>query len=274
MFNKRCAAVMCAAAITMMGGSPAAFADDRVATGANSQCAPVNDIDFSKLSNLQVRKTAPNKFDAVEPGQLPFGPVSGMVFRLQRVNADFSTVEARKKASQLTVEEAKALGLGEAVEAETNSSGIAFFKGLKPGIYLLTETVPEDGKYNYRQSRPMLVMLPLVGDPKSCEFTYDSVIVTKPEPQTPPPTIPPTVPPTTPPTKPPTVPPGTPTPSTTPTTPVPPGEEVPPSKRIWLPETGASVLGILALGLVLIGVGVTVLRKPNRAQQDTESQRS
>lgn len=270
MHKKRRALVMCATALMMMSGSPAVFADQRVATGANSQCAPVEEIDFSRLSSLEVRKTAPNKFDAVEPGELPYGPIEGMVFRLQRVKTEFSTAGAREKASQLTVDEAIALGLEEAIEAQTDSNGVAYFKGLPPGIYLLTETVPDDGKYNYRQSRPMLIMLPLVGDPKTCEFTYDSVIVTKAETPTPPTTVPPS----TPPTIPPIVPPEVPTPSTPNPPPTKPGKEVPPPDRIWLPKTGASVFAILGFGALFILVGAAVLRQSQRKNHPKDSQRS
>lgn len=279
---KQIATSMCLVGLLAAAMPNVAFADSKVVTGAGPNCAPTGNIDMSMRSTLQIRKTPPNAYDEVPAGQMPYGPVDGMQFRLQKVNIDFSTVEARQKAMDMTVDQARDAGLSGTRTQLTNASGVAEFTGLEPGLYLLDEQVPDDGQFDYRPSRPMLVMMPLIGDPVSCAFSYDSVVITKPDRSTPPPTTPPSTTPQVPPTTPPGTTPGTtpvtspPSPGTTTTPVAPPGEGVPPQERpgdspdparSGLAETGASVLGFIIAGVVLIIAGSALFSRRVRTDR-------
>ena len=147
----------------------------------------------------------------------------------------------------------------------------------------MEESAP-DSEHDYRLSEPRLIILPL-GNPTGTEFEYDSVAIMKGRPSTPP-TPPTTVPPTEP---------GTPGEKTTPKRP--PRETTPPGERTTHPDrpgstaerdvevlgqeppeggsgtgsrshnsgvlasTGASVLGLIGFGAVLIIAGLWLSRR-------------
>ena len=182
---KRARAFVCglsAALMCMSTGAPPSAADERVVTGGTN--CELADPASASATSLTVRKMEPNPYDEVPSGELPYGTVEGMRFTLDKVNVPYATREDAQGAAQMSLGEAEQRGFGVSYTAETNSSGEARFEGVSPGLYRLRETVPVDGKYNYRQSGDMLLLLPLVSG-RGCTVQYDSVLVAKPATMTP-----------------------------------------------------------------------------------------
>ena len=130
-------------------------------------------------TSLTVTKTSPNPYDDVADGELPAGPVDGMRFTLDRVDVAYATRDDARAASQMSLAKAEETGFSRQYTAVTDQQGDAIFDDVAPGLYRLSETVPDDGKYNYRQSGDVLLLLPLVSG-RGCTVQYDSVLVAKP----------------------------------------------------------------------------------------------
>ena len=268
-----------------MGALTPAVADERVVTGgANCTLA---DPASAPATSLTVTKTAANTFDDVPDGELPPGPVDGMRFTLDRVDVPYATRDDALAASQLTLAEAQQKGFSRQYSAVTGKRGEAHFHGVAPGLYRLSETVPEDGKFNYRKSGDILLLLPLVSG-RNCSVQYDSVVVAKPEPDldtggtlTPTPSTP--TPPTSgtstsqTPTSSSDETPGTSrTVSTTPrtTTSAPPTrtavtdtpQTTTPRPRTGLAETGANVLATIGFGALLVVLGAFLIFRRRNEQ--------
>ena len=275
-----------AAACLGVGTLTPAVADERVVTGgANCTLA---DPASAPATSLKVTKTAANAFDDVPDGELPPGPVDGMRFTLDRVDVPYATREDARAASQMSLAEAQQKGFSRQYTAVTDKRGEAHFHGVAPGLYRLSETVPEDGKFNYRKSGDILLLLPLVSG-RNCSVQYDSVVVAKPEPD---PETGGTLTPT----------PSTPTPptsetSTSQTTPTSSSDETPetsrtvattprttnstprtrtavtetpqtttPRPRTGLAETGADVLATIGFGALLVVLGAFLIFRRRNEQ--------
>ena len=168
-----------AAACLGVGTLTPADADERVVTGG-ADCR-LADPASAPATSLTVTKTAANTFDDVPDGELPPGPLDGMRFTLDRVDVPYATMDDALAASQMSLAEAQQKGFSRQYTAVTDKRGEARFHGVAPGLYRLSETVPEDGKFNYRKSGDILLLLPLVSG-RNCTVQYDSVVVAKPEP--------------------------------------------------------------------------------------------
>lgn len=180
---KRARVLVCglsAALMCMSTGLTPSAADERVVTGGRD--CELADPASASATSLTVRKMEANPYDEVPSGELPYGTVEGMRFTLDKVNVPYDTREDAQGAARMSLGEAEQRGFGVSYTAETNSSGEARFEGVSPGLYRLRETVPADGKYNYRQSGDALLLLPLVSG-RGCTVQYDSVVVAKPAPK-------------------------------------------------------------------------------------------
>lgn len=251
---------------------PRLAADERVITG-NDQNLSVDEMEAKREQTLNIKKLPRNPHDDPIPGERPYGGVEGLTFRLSKVQGvDVTTNEGRESAKKYTVQRARHEGFSETREAKTNADGVAVFEQLGPGLYLIEEFAPDED-HEWRLSRPQLVILPL-GDVMGENFSYDNVLVTKPDPGTPP---------TTPPEDPGT-PPGTPgQPGTPPNTTDQPGEPGEPGRPDdpeatghpdggekaraggdgELAITGANVLWAFLGGVGLIVFGFVLMRKKN-----------
>ncbi|WP_408928130.1 LPXTG cell wall anchor domain-containing protein [Corynebacterium tuberculostearicum] len=262
--------------------TPLATADERVISG-NDRDVNASTVDSSRSIDVTFRKIPLNPYDDRDPNALPDGGVEGLTFTLSKVKGiDVKTEDGRDAAKKMTVKKAREAGLDKVAFENTDSEGKALFTGLHPGLYLVEESAP-DSEHDYRLSEPRLIILPL-GNPTGTEFEYDSVAVMKGRPSTPP--TPPTVPPTEP---------DTPGETTTPKRP--PRENTPPGERTTHPDrpgstaerdvevlgqeppeggsgtgsrshnsgvlasTGASVLGLIGFGAVLIIAGLWLSRR-------------
>ncbi|WP_342318828.1 SpaA isopeptide-forming pilin-related protein [Corynebacterium mayonis] len=246
-----------------------ADAQARVATG-NDKSIPAASVDASRGLTLEVRKQPRNPNDDVPSGEKPDGGVAGLTFTLFRAEGiDVTTPEGRKEAArERTQQEFDALEAIEVASGTTGENGKVLFTELKPGLYRLEESAPNDN-YDWRLSSPRWLVLPF-GDVTGQQFTYDNVVVVKPAPKDPPTTPPPATPPAdraTPPPAPPVLTTGH-TPPSTPSSPAPsnppeqPHEDTPGKvSRGGLASTGASVLWITALGALLIVLGLWMSRK-------------
>lgn len=258
---------------------PRLAADERVISG-NDKNLSADSMDVARAQTLNIKKLPRNPHDDPIPGAKPFGGVEGLTFRLSKVNGVDATTElGREAAKQYTVQRARHEGFSESREEATNAKGVAVFNDLGPGLYLIEEFAPDD-EHDWRLSRPQLVILPL-GDVMGESYSYDNVLVTKPDPGTPP-----TTPPGTPPEEPGT-PPGTPEkpgdPGTPPSTPEEPGEPGEPGRPDdpeapgdpgggektrtggdgELAITGANALWAFLAGVGLIVFGFVLMRKKN-----------
>lgn len=271
----------CAAVILAAGTFTPAFADDRVVTGGTN-CTLADPASAADTS-LTVKKTAPNAYDEIPEGELPAGPIDGMRFTLDRVDIAYSSQEDARVAAKMTLPEAEQRGFVQQYVATTDDKGEARFADVRPGLYRLSETVPDDGEFDYRKSRDILLLLPLVTG-KDCTVQYDSVIVAKPEPDPESGTWTPT-----PPTS------GT---STSQTTPTSSSDETPetsrtvattprtttsaprtrtavtetpqtttPRPRTGLAQTGADVLVTVGVGALLVVLGVVLIARRRGNEQ-------
>lgn len=272
-FHKLCVASITAVVITV--SMPVASADPRVISG-NDRHLSASSIEARRAQTLQIRKLPNNPFDAPKPGAKPYGGVEALTFRLSKVkDVDVTTDEGREEAKKYTISRARANGFIETREQVTNAQGIAEFRDLGPGLYLIEESAPDDD-HDWRLSSPRLVILPL-GDVKGENYSYENVLVTKPDPETPPtkphsPGSPPDTPdtPSTPPMKPPSTPTEeTSTPRGMPDTPHETLDKSGDSEKKQngsdrdrnkvLAMTGANVLWAFALGLGLIAIGILLV---------------
>lgn len=258
-----------------MFSAPFADADQRVISG-NDKNLSADSMDAARAQTLNIKKLPRNPHDDPIPNAKPFGGVEGLTFRLSKVNGVDATTElGRESAKKYTVQRARHEGFSESREEKTNAKGVAVFNDLGPGLYLIEEFAPDDA-HEWRLSSPQLVILPL-GDVMGENYSYENVLVTKPEP-----TEPPTTPPGTP--EDPGTPPGTPgkpgTPPSTPEGPDEPGEPGRPDDPEGsgnpgggektrgggdgeLAITGANVLWAFLAGVGLIVFGFVLMRKKN-----------
>lgn len=264
-----------AIAAGVMFSAPLADADQRVISG-NDKNLSADSMDAARAQTLNIKKLPRNPHDDPIPNAKPFGGVEGLTFRLSKVNGVDATTElGRESAKKYTVQRARHEGFSESREEKTNAKGVAVFNDLGPGLYLIEEFAPDDA-HEWRLSSPQLVILPL-GDVMGENYSYENVLVTKPEP-----TEPPTTPPGTP--EDPGTPPGTPgKPSTPPSTPQEPAEPGEPGRPDdpeapgnpgggektrgggdgELAITGANVLWAFLAGVGLIVFGFVLMRKKN-----------
>ncbi|MDK4325968.1 cell surface protein [Corynebacterium propinquum] len=272
--NLRKITVAVAVAASLGLSAPFADADQRVISG-NDKNLSADSMDAARSQTLNIKKLPRNPHDDPIPGAKPFGGVEGLTFRLSKVNGVDATTElGREAAKKYTVQRARHEGFTESREEATDAMGVAVFNNLGPGLYLIEEFAPDD-EHDWRLSRPQLVILPL-GDVVGENYSYDNVLVTKPDPGTPP-----TTPPGTPPEEPGT-PPETPEkpgdPGTPPSTPGDPGdpdgpntpdtnEERPDGGDTERPRdgalavTGVNVLWAFAVGIAMIVLGFILMRR-------------
>ena len=286
-------AVGCTAAVlgVSAAGASVALADSRVVSGNDTNLVAENVNKEARLS-LTVRKVATNPYDDVPEGAKP-SAIAGAQFTLSRVeDIDVTTSAGREAAKGFSLDDVASHALISTTTRTTDGGGVANFTNLVPGLYLLEESAP-DADYNYHLSSPKLIILPL-GSASGEGFEYENVVVTKPEPDRPPSTTTRTRPPetvtTTPGTEtettrvttptssvaaPPTTVTSTPpaTVSTVTTTPVrppatttvsTPGDK---SRDGGLASTGANVLWLAGIAVILILGGFFLARRNNDGQQ-------
>lgn len=273
--NLRKMTVAVAVAASLGLSAPLADANQRVISG-NDKNLSADSMDAARSQTLNIKKLPRNPHDDPIPNAKPFGGVAGLTFRLSKVNGVDATTEAgRQAAKKYTAQRARHEGFSESREEKTNAKGVAVFSDLGPGLYLIEEFAPDDA-HEWRLSSPQLVILPL-GDVMGENYSYENVLVTKPEPAEPP---------TTPPGTPddPGTPPGSPEkpgdPGTPPSTPGEPGvPEVPDtpdssgersdggdterSRDGALAVTGVNVFWAFAVGIALIVLGFILMRRKN-----------
>ncbi|HCG2975367.1 TPA: LPXTG cell wall anchor domain-containing protein [Corynebacterium striatum] len=283
----RNSAATTAAAALLLASGAAASADSRTITGATDGLS-ISDIRCEEGS-LTLIKRPPSAFDGVDYGDLPRGTIDGATFTLRRVkDIDLTQQAGWDAAKGMSVEEARKRLSDDEWKAVSGRDGRAVFTGLAMGVYLVSETPPADRPKEYRKTSEFLITVPAgmrSADGSVASWSCDVQVFTKDindtppsEPSTPPATTPPSTTPSTPPDTPPTVPSvpvfppnetsGTPAPSATPT-PSESGTPKEPRKQITerLGNTGANVLGVVALGLALTIGGFLVQRR--RKGEDT-----
>lgn len=286
----RAAAVLCLGGILAVS-TPVA-ADAKVISGYAGASVHVDPTAIGDEPNsLTITLPKGNPFDELPPGELPPGSLSGYTFTLKRVaGIDIRTRGGYDSALRLTVDEARDRGFTDsALSRVSDEQGKVRFDGLPAGVYLIEVEPPAREGEKHEDIRPMLIILPATNEDGS--WLHELSVKAKTEDDggdVPPPTDIPDPRPTP-----------TPTTTSTPTdTPVPrptttststqdrpltsitgtPGSTTSPvagpstdqpgkSTPRQLAQTGASVLGIVAVGTLLLLLGGYVMRRNNKGEQ-------
>lgn len=174
---RKAAVALVAAGTLMLGGVGAAYA------------APDTVVDGEKTGNIHLVKyddskglTAPQGTKDPAPGA---SALDGIAFTLQKVTkfADGGSIDVTKnnqikklealEASDI-VANAKNYGLEEIGTEKTANGGKIDWKGLKVGVYLLTEQdSPVSAGASYNKAAPSLIFLPTT-DPKGDKWIYEN----------------------------------------------------------------------------------------------------
>ena len=272
----RTAAALCLGGILAV--STPAVADAKVISGYAGSSVHVDPTTIGNEANsLVITLPKSNPFDDVPPGELPPGSLSGYTFTLKRVaDIDIRTRGGYDSALRLTVDKARERGFADPTLSRlSDEQGRVRFDGLPAGIYLIEVEPPAREGEKHEEIRPMLVILPATNEDGS--WLHEVLIEAKTEDDggdVPPPVdIPdprpmptPTPTPTPTPDQPITSTPGAPGNTTSPV-PGPSTDQPGTSTPSRLAQTGASVLGIVAAGALLLLLGGYVMRRNNKGEQ-------
>lgn len=207
----------------------------------------------------------PNPYDEIPAGKLPEPSGEGFTVKLERIR-DRSSINSDTK-----IEEIRELEKDLEFTQVTGSSASTTFSNLPSGVYLISTQAPKSTKHQQVYVQDSVVYVPLDGD---CEGVVNAKI------RHTDPNLPPTNPTPSTSTKPTTTKPTTTKPTSTETRSPQPssgntktssentistGSSGSGSRSITkrLADTGASVIAIAVLGLVLLALGVFMLRKRN-----------
>ncbi|ATZ06878.1 LPXTG cell wall anchor domain-containing protein [Corynebacterium striatum] len=268
----RAAAALCLGGILAV--STPVVAEAKVISGYAGASVHVDPTTIGdEPSSLTITLPKGNPFDELRPGELPPGSLSGYTFTLKRVaGIDIRTRDGYDSALRLTVDKARDRGFTDpTLSRVSDEQGKVRFDGLPAGVYLIEVKPPARAGEKHENIRPMLIILPATNEDGS--WLHELSVKAKTEDgggDVPPPTdIPdPRPTPTPTPTRDRPITSTSSTPGTT-TSPVPnpstdkPGH--PSSGR--LAQTGASVLGIVAVGALLLLLGGYVMRRNNKGEQ-------
>ncbi|MDR6939044.1 hypothetical protein [Arcanobacterium hippocoleae] len=195
-------------------------------------------------SSLRLRLPQPNPFDRLPDSALKEPTGAGFEITLRQVaGINLNDHTQWEKIRELTIAQANTLGfIGEPHTGITNAQAQVEFKHLPIGVYLVTAKAPIVPGYKISQLDPFLITLPLaVNNTWQCaaDLTAKTHYSIQPEPIAPPPT-----------------------PPTPPAPPKPPGN---------LSKTGAAVMGLSGISVMLFGIGAMLLkrRKTNTDQHTT-----
>ena len=270
----RAAAALCLGGILAV--STPAVAEAKVISGYAGASVHVDPTTIGDEPNsLTITLPKGNPFDEIPPGELPPGSLSGYTFTLKRVaGIDIRTRGGYDSALRLTVDEARDRGFTDpALSRVSDEQGKVRFDGLPAGIYLIEVEQPAREGEKHEDIRPMLIILPATNEDGSDVPPPTDIPDPRPTP-TPTTTSTPTDTPAPRPTSTPTSTPDRPFDSITgapgnTTSPVPGPSTDQPGKSTFreLAQTGASVLGIVAAGALLLLLGGYVMRRNNKGEQ-------
>lgn len=144
-------------AVLTVGG--VAYAAAAPVTG-ESDGVDIRYIEANRLGKISIIKTMPNPYDDPRPGHKPNGPVAGQPVQIQAIQGiDLKNIDWNK-LKKLTVEEVTAKA-GPAQIAYTNSQGVATFRDLPVGLYLVSDIPHPDKAHSYLRIQPFLITLPV-----------------------------------------------------------------------------------------------------------------
>ncbi|MFZ2293252.1 MAG: LPXTG cell wall anchor domain-containing protein [Corynebacterium casei] len=217
-------------------------------------------------ASLTVSVKGANRFDDEPAGELPRGGVEGFTFTAHRIaDVDLTTMEGWNRAENYSLSKAKEAEYSHEFVAKTDAKGFAYFEEIPVGLYFVTAAVPADGRHSYKKPQDMLLTIPVGQSTGDAVFwQYDVQIKAKYSPDKPIiiPPIPVPVP------VPGGNPPGSETVAEYPpvTTDVPPGDTTPGGGTVdnKLAETGASVIWMTVVAVLLIISGFVLLAKKRR----------
>lgn len=258
--------------------SPVISAKAEVISGYADSSTLIDPTTIGEESNsLTVTLPKGNPFDDIREGELPQGKLNGYTFTLKKIaGIDIHTSDGYRKAQSLTVGEAANLEFTDPVLTEiSDASGQVYFNNLPSGLYLIEVEAPQLQGVQHKTIRPMLVLLP--ASSKDGHWIHDVKIVAKTDRgggEVPPPTDIPDPRPTPTPSQPQQTPPpggnmttsprATATPGANTEAPSPVEEKGPSASQ--LAQTGASIIGLIALAACFIYGGVTLVRHERKRE--------
>lgn len=280
--NWRSAVAAAATAALMLTATPVAMADtDKVVSGVS--------VDASKLDVAAIDPAKTIDLTMVKKPDASAASVAGVTFRLQRLEG-FDLLSNENWAAALKLKPALAANgpfVGDPIEITTDANGVARATGLQRGLYYVVEL--GNGNAELESSAPFVITLPS-GNPQGTKWSYDLTVTAKNQPKevpqpTPKPTPP--APQPTPPNK--TVPvpipipvpipkvstatatPPAPTETVTPEAPAPapaPAQKgVPRKVQQALASTGASVIGVVIAGALLVVAGIFLVGRRRKSEE-------
>lgn len=258
-------ALVAAAAITF--GAPAAVSSAATVIGVVDSQA-ISEIDTDRRVNLTLIKTPVNPNDDRDT---PAPIIEGVTFTVKRVaGVDLGTEAGWALARSLSPAEAAARGFTHEFSARTDAEGRAYFHDLPVGLYLVSETPVRIPGHEPEEIVDFLITLP-TGNVDGSSWDYDVLVNAKSEGVT---TRPPIIPPIPVPSFPP--------PPTATQTLQPPPSEAPPGAPgenteppagsgtqagdSALANTGADVVWLVGIALLLIGGGALLIRSRRSAE--------
>lgn len=190
-YSLRSIAAAVALGVAVAGGAVGAPAGVDTAPVASAQAGDqISNIDTTKSGSITVNKrlnpattgSPTGETDTTVGGQ----PLSGVEFRVQRVQADLSTNTGFQAATALTPGTATVMtGDGAVDRTGTTANGVAPFTGLPVGVYLVTETNTTNANIGGTPvsgaiipSQPFLVFVPMTAT-TSTEWNYDVQVYPK-----------------------------------------------------------------------------------------------
>lgn len=171
----------CALAITFVAPAMAA-----TIVGSIDDLEP-GTIDADAMGSLTISVAGVNPYDDEPQDELPRGGVQGFTFTAQRIaDVDLSTAQGWTRAQDYTVRSASDAGYSNVFSATTDAQGIATFDAIPVGLYFVTVTVPNDNEHSYKKPQDMLLTVP-VGQltEDSAMWQYDVTINAKYAPENP-----------------------------------------------------------------------------------------
>lgn len=119
-------------------------------------------IDADAKASLTISVTGANPFDDEDEDELPRGGVEGFTFTAYRIaDVDLTTIEGWNRAEDYTLTAAKNADHSHEFTATTDANGFAYFQDIPVGLYYVTAAVPNDNNHSYKMPQDMLLTVPV-----------------------------------------------------------------------------------------------------------------
>lgn len=119
-------------------------------------------IDADAKASLTVSVAGSNPYDDEPDDELPRGGVEGFTFMAFRIaDVDLTTVEGWNRAEEYTLTAAKNAEHSHEFTSTTDATGFAYFQDIPVGLYYVSAEVPNDNNHSYKKPQNMLLTVPV-----------------------------------------------------------------------------------------------------------------